>query len=166
VPRDPELGIRDFAEINATMSKMTGIPSSNSLVAATYEQVHQAMPVSANVSGFISSQQMAVTQLAIMYCSVLVDDTTASAAYFPLIDFSADPGVALTPASVVLDPLVENMVGDGIGTQPDDAALRAEVSSLISSLSACSGSCDADQTENVVKAACASVLGSAAMLVN
>ncbi|MEM9624388.1 MAG: LamG domain-containing protein, partial [Pseudomonadota bacterium] len=52
VPRDAELGIRDFAEINATMSKMTGVPKSNGLVAGTFEQVHQAMPVSANVTGF------------------------------------------------------------------------------------------------------------------
>ncbi|MEM9623580.1 MAG: LamG domain-containing protein, partial [Pseudomonadota bacterium] len=96
----------------------------------------------------------------------LVDDTTARAAYFPGLDFNADPSVAFASPNVLLDPLVNNMVGNGISTQPDDASLRAEVTSLVTRLSTCAGACPADQTENVVKGACASILGSAAMLVN
>lgn len=164
-PRDPELGIRDFAEINATMSLMTGIPAANSEVATTYGLVRQAMPVSTSISGFISSQQMGVTQLAIKYCSVLVDDPIARSTYFPGFPFAADSSIAFTDRDLLLDPLINNMVGVGISTQPDLADLRAEVNALVDDLIACGGSCEADRTERVVKAACASVLGSAAMLV-
>ncbi len=165
LPRDPELGIRDFAEINATMSKLTGVPTTDPAVAPTYDQVHQALPVGTNVAGFISSQQMGITQLAIKYCAALVDDTTARAAYFPGVAFGADPATAFADPNVLLDPLWLNIVGGSISTQPDEAAFRAEVAALITALSTCPGGCAADRTESITKAACASVLGSAAMLV-
>ena len=60
---------------------------------------------------------------------------------------------------------MDNMVGSGISTQPDLTDLRGEVDDLMTSLLNCGGSCESDRTERVVKAACASVLGSAAMLV-
>jgi hypothetical protein len=44
-------------------------------------------------------------------------------------------------------------------------AVRTEIESLITRLENCGGSCEPDRTERVVKAACASVLGSAAMMV-
>ena len=160
LPRSPELGLRDFAEINETMSLMTGIPKTNSEVDDTYDLVHQAMPVQPNIEGFISSQQMGITQLAIKYCSVLVDDTSARATYFPGFSFGAAPGAAFADRDLLLDPLVDNMVGNGIGTQPDLVALRAEVNSLVDGL-ILSGT----STETIVKASCASVLGSAAMLI-
>ena len=165
VPRDPQLGIRDFAEINATMAKMTGIPTTNAGVAATYQTVHQAMPVGTNIGGFISSQQMAVTQLAIKYCSELVDDSSARSSFFPAFPFGSDISVAFNDRSLLLDPLISNMVGNSISTQPDLLALGNEVNSLVDALLNCGSSCEADRTERVVKAACASVLGSAAMLV-
>ena len=83
LPLSPEVGVRDFAEINAAMSAMTDVPVSNSEVATTYNTIHQALPVNTGIGGFISSQQMAVTQLAIKYCSVLVDDVTLRHGVFP-----------------------------------------------------------------------------------
>lgn len=165
LPRDPALGIRDFAEINATMSLVTGIDRANTDVATTYGLVRQAMPVSTQIGGFISSQQMGITQLAIKYCSVLVDDTSARASYFPGFPFNADISSAFNDRSLLLDPLIDNMVGNGIGTQPDLTALRDEVNGLVDTLVNCGGNCEPDRTERVVKAACAAVLGSAAMLV-
>ena len=170
LPLSPEIGVRDFAEINAAMSAMTDVPVSNPEVAATYATVHQALPVNTGIGGFISSQQMAITQLAIKYCSVLVDDTTLRATYFPGFPFGTDESTAFTDRTLLLDPLVERMVGNTatitIGTQPDEASLRAEVNSMVDDLIACGGACpEPDRTESIVKAACASVLGSAAVTV-
>ena len=75
MPRSEFAGIRDFAEINATMSRMTGVPHTDPQVAQTYDLVYQAMPVQPSIAGFISSQQMGITQLAIKYCTALVDNT-------------------------------------------------------------------------------------------
>jgi len=165
LPRDPEYGVRNFAEVNATMSKMTGIPLTNSEVATTYSQVHQAMPVGTSIRGFISSQQMGITQLAIKYCSVLVDDPAARAAYFLGFPFGTPANTAFVDESLLFDPLLDNMIGNSIATQPDRVALETELSALVATLTACGAGCAPDRTERVVKATCAAVLGSAAMLV-
>ncbi len=165
VPRDPNVGIRNFAEINYTMSMMTGIPVSNPDIMDTYNRVHQAMPVQTKLIGFISSQQMGITQLAIEYCNALVDDTTSRAAYWPNFDWNEGLTTAFNVRSEVLDPLVANMVGLNINTQPDIVALEGEVNALITRLVNCGGSCEADRVERIMKGACASVLGSAAMLI-
>lgn len=165
--RTPPHGIRDFAEINATMSKITGVPLSNGQVADTYDQVYQAMPVQTGIGGFISSQQMGITQLAIKYCSVLVDDTSLRADFWPAFsDWNATVDVAFGgDRSAVIDPIVDRMVGQGLATQPDVVEVSDSIDELIDRLSACSGSCPAGRVASVMKASCAATLGSAAMLV-
>lgn len=165
LPRDPTIGVRDFAEVNATMAKLMDIDSSTPAVRNTYELVRQAMPVQPAIGGFISSQQMGITQLAISYCSALVDDPTERSSFFPGFDFSAPAASAFGNRSLITDPLMDRLVGTSIATQGDVATLEAEVNDLIDRLTACGGSCEADRTERVVKGACASVLGSATMLV-
>ncbi|MEM7217696.1 MAG: LamG domain-containing protein [Pseudomonadota bacterium] len=161
--RGPDIGIRDFAEIDASMSAITGIPRTNAAVRATFEAVHQAMPVNTNLEGFISSQQMAVTQLSISYCNELLEDTGARSSFFPGMDFDADVSIAFADTGALLDPLITRGIGV-VSSQPDAALVRAELDALITTLTNCGGSCEADRTVRVAKAACAAVLGSAAMM--
>ena len=163
--RSPEMGIRDFAEVNAAMAKLTGIPTTHPDVQGTFDTVRQALPVGTNLTGFISSQQMGVTQLAIKYCSALVDDTTLRAAFFPGFPFGTSHTTAFDDMSLLIDPLMSNLVGTGINTQPAPADFGAEITALVGRLSACGGTCEPDRTERIVKASCAAVLGSAAMMV-
>jgi len=159
VPRDPPAGIRDFLEIHYTMSKLTGIPVSNPEVADTYQRVHQAMPVQTKIAGFISSQQMGITQLAIEYCAVLVDDTQRRQAFWPAFDFTQPASSAFDNRAAAIDPLIDHIVGRNIATQPQVTALTTEVNNLIDRL------LPGGNTTSIMKGACASVLGSAAMLV-
>lgn len=166
IPRGPEIGIRNFAEVNATMSKLTGIPASTPGVLQTYSMVQQAMPVNTNLGGFVSSQQMGVTQLAIQYCSALVDDTGARASFFPGFNFGATPAAAFADRSLLLTPLNERLLGTNVNTQPATTDVNTDINSLIDDLMTCGGgACEADRTERIAKAACATVLGSASMLV-
>jgi len=158
--QDPPTGIRDFAEINATMAKITGIPVSNANVQAVYDRVHQAMPVQPRISGFISSQQMGIAQLAFEYCSTLVDDTTARSAFWPVFPWGAGTATAFNLRTAVTDPLIQATVGLNLPTQPDPVSVAAELNSLIDVL--LTGSAD---TNAIMKGTCASALGSAAMLV-
>jgi len=162
---EPDVGIRTFSEINATMSKMTGVPTTSAGVRATYDAVYQAMPVQPKIAGFISSQQMGVTQLAIQYCNALVDDATLRADFWPAFDFGAPLATAFDDRDAVIDPLFEKVVGSGLVTQPNSTELSAELNSLIDGLSACGGSCEPDRVERIMKGTCAAALGSAAMLV-
>lgn len=164
----PEIGVRNFVEINASMSKATGISMAQPDVAQTFELVKQQMPTLTDIGIFSSSQQMGITQLAIEYCNALVEDNSARASYFGGFDFNAAADVAFdTPAErdQIFDPLITKALGSGLSSQPSDSDIKTELNNLVDRLTACGGGCASDRTETVVKAACAAVIGSAAMLV-
>jgi hypothetical protein len=152
------------------MSELTGVSPQNPAVAATYATIRQSLPTIETIDTFVSAHPVAVAQLSIQYCNALVEDTTARAQYFPGFNFSAAPATALAPASagrtIVLDALVGRMLNSNVGTEPDAAGVRADLETLITRLSTCSGPCAADRTETVVKASCAALLGSAATLLH
>jgi hypothetical protein len=160
------IGLKTFEEINASMSKMTGIPVAQQGVSETYNTVRQQLPTVTDIEGFLASHQMGITQLAIQYCDALVSDTTARAGFFPGFDFGANYTTAFdaTGRSQVIGPLLENLVGDNINTQPTNTAIETELNGLIDKLTVCSGNCGG-RTETIVKASCAAVLGSAVTLI-
>jgi len=163
----PDIGLKTFDEINATMSVVTGIPVTEAAVAATFDRVRQQLPVNDGIETFLSSQQVGVAQLAIEYCNALVEDSSRRTTVFPGFNFSAPAAQAFdTPAerALVVDPLVARMVGQNIGSEPTAAEVRTEVDALMTRLSACGAGCTADRTETIVKASCAAVLGSAVTL--
>jgi hypothetical protein len=171
----PDVGIKTFEEINATMAAITGVSPNNPNVMATFDTVKQALPTIEDINTFVSAQQMAITQLSIEYCNALVEDVPAREALFgTAFDFNeTDMGVAFTPArrDMILDPLLARILNAvpgptpvNLATQPDFNATKAELSSLIDKLTVCGASCPADRTKTVVKAACAAALGNAAML--
>lgn len=166
LPRDPPAGIRDFAAINATLSRVTGVPHTRPEVAATYERVRRALPVDPRLAGFVSSQQMGITQLAIQYCDALVDDSALRSTFWPGFNWSAPLSVAFADRAVAIDPLLDRAVGRDLATQPDRAAVSAELDALIDGLTACGASCEPDRVARVMKGLCAAALGSAAMLVH
>ncbi|HHM04362.1 MAG TPA: LamG domain-containing protein [Gammaproteobacteria bacterium] len=163
-----DIGIRTFGEINASMAAITGVSQTDSNVAATFTTIQQQLPGAENIEGFLSSHQVAVAQLAIEYCNALVDDSSLRSGFFPGVDFGASAATAFDTTAerdAVIDPLLTRVMGTGLSTQPDPAAVKTELNALIDTLAACGGACAADRTATVVKAACAALLGSAVLLV-
>jgi hypothetical protein len=168
VRRAPDVGLRIFDEINATMAELTGVSPARPQVKATYEQVKQALPTVESIDTFVSAHPVAIAQLAIQYCDALVEDPGARATYFRGFDFAAAPAQAFGTAgrAIVLDALVGRMVAQGVATEPDAAQVRGDLDALITRLAACGGSCPADRTKTIAKASCAALLGSATTLVH
>ncbi|HEY8568264.1 LamG domain-containing protein, partial [Microbulbifer sp.] len=178
----PRIGIRRFEQIHAALSSATGISSAHPAVMDTWEKVKQQLPVEADVRGFLAAQQMGITQLAVKYCSTLVDDTTKRAAYFPGFDFSAGAASAFdsdAKRAQIIDPLLENLLGRPItwpaamgghtaqlATAPDESTVRAELNGLIDTMTTCGSGCSADRTPTTVKATCAAAMGSAMILIH
>ncbi|GMG88082.1 LamG domain-containing protein [Biformimicrobium ophioploci] len=176
LPEQPRLGLRRFAQINASLSRATGISTTDPDIAATYDKVRQQLPIDPAIDGFVAAHQMGITQLAVKYCSVLVD-SPERAGFFPGFDFTApaDSAFAGGNDSLIVDPLlkallVEQVSGPAgmahIGSAPEAGAMRAELQSLIGKMTACVAGCDANRTATTVKAACAAAMGSAAILVH
>jgi mono/diheme cytochrome c family protein len=163
----PEIGLRTFEEIAASMAVMTGVPAGDPAVAETYDRVREQLPTVENIEGFLSSHQVGVAQLAIEFCNSLVDDPARRSGYFAGFDFSAPAAQAFdTPAKrdLVVNPLVARAVGSGIASQPSSAEVRSEIDDLITRLTACGAGCAPDRTATVVKSACAAVIGGASTL--
>lgn len=169
-PTDPEpdIGLRNFAEINATLSTITSVPETNANVVQTFNTVRQQLPSSVAVETFVSAQQMGVAQLAIEYCSELVDSSSLRTAFFPGFgNFNIAVSSAFdttTERDQIIDPLFDKAVGS-FDTQPGANEMKAELENLMNLLRSRHASGDATDTQKIVKATCAAALGSAAMLV-
>ena len=105
-----------------------------------------------------------VAQLAFEYCSTLVDDTTGIRdAFWPGFPFGATEATAFSVANraLLIDPLVEQVVGLNLPTQPVPGDVELELNALLDRLIASPG----ENTNAIAKGTCAAALGSAAMLV-
>lgn len=175
LPEAADIGLRTFDEINTSMAAITGVSSRQTGVDTVFETIKQQLPTVENIEGFLSAHQMAVSQLAIEYCSALVDNngTILRTAYFPTFNFSASADSAFDSVAkrdLIILPLIDKVMNTRLTTQPDPAMVISELDDLITILTACanggSPTCATKaRTREVVKATCAATLGSAAMLI-
>ena len=112
------------------MSAVTGIPTTNATVSATYNTYRQQLPVVENINTFLGSHQMAIAQLAMSYCSVLVDTDPG---YFTGFTFSTASTAFDSPTkkAAVIDPLLAAIMNidtldatNNLLTQPDETEVR------------------------------------------
>ena len=174
LPEAPVIGLRTFEEIDATMAAITDVSREQSDVEGVFQTVKQQLPTVADLGGFLSAHQMAVSQLAIEYCNALVENNgqTSPEDYFPGFFPAVAADIAFdtsTKRDLVIQPLITRVMNTNLTDQPDPAVVTSELDNLITKLTACatgaSPTCATIQrTEQVVKAACAATLGSAAML--
>ena len=159
------IGIRTFDEINAGFAGITGVSPAHPDVAATFDAVRRALPASPGIEGFLSSQQMAITQLAIEYCNAMVEDTSLRGVVYPGVDFLSPPSTALDSdgRQALLMPMIDRAFGESLATQPDRDAAVLELDALVSQLAA-TGT-NAERTVTIAKATCAATLGNAALLI-
>lgn len=167
-----DIGVKTFDEINATMSTVTGVPVTHPNVRATYALVRQSLPAVEDLEAFLTSHQIGIAQLAIEYCSVMVDDASLRAQVFPGFDFGQPAAQAYDTGAerdLVVLPMLSRVYGiapgSGLATQPQIDNARLEMDNLITSLTSCGAGCSADRTRTVAKAVCSATLGSAGMLV-
>ena len=159
-----DIGVRTFEQLNQSMSKITGVPTTNTAVRATYLQVQQQLPPVPSIDAFLASHQTGIAQLAIKYCSEMVNSTTARAAFFPALDTSGPASqFAGAGKDILLVPLLQKAFqqqsnGTDLISQPTSSEVRAELSALIDRLVTNGGS-----SANVAKGACAAALGSGAL---
>ena len=171
-PPGPDVGIRDFARINDTMSEVTGVDPSTASVQAAFDDLRQQLPMDTDIRSFVSSHQVGIAKLALEYCSELVDSVSLREAFFGTV-FQFNQPVPTAFASqverdIIINALIDQMIGTALATQPNFAEISPVLNMLIDDLTAgCSAAtCDANRTQTVVKAACSSVLGSAAVTIH
>jgi hypothetical protein len=169
LPAAPDIGIKNFEDINASLASVTGVSPTNASVATTYNNVKQALPTSEAIEGFSASQQAAITQLSVAYCDALVRDTTLRSQVFPAFNFGEGVSTAFNSAAkrdAIIVPLYNRAVGSNLASQPPlgtaatAGSVSEELNNLMDRLTSCSGAGCAT-TATVVTAVCAATLGSA-----
>jgi len=178
--RKPDIGVRTFDEIDAAYSAITGVDRTSYqrggifLVDETYQELRQSLPAIEDVEAFLSSHQVAIAQLAIQYCDAAVEDATIWSGF----NFGAAPNQAFSVGNreSFVEPLIARAVGHSrlgpqIASQPSYTAIYGELAdfpgagnrpeNLINRLLQTPGA----DTRSVAKGVCASLLGSAATLV-
>lgn len=181
LPAAPDVGVRTFDEIGATFAAVLEVDPNTPAVDMTFQELRQSLPAVEDVSTFLSSHQVALAQLAIQYCDAAIGTNTNpnpdTATYWPGFNFDAPAATAFSDANrdAFVNPLIAKVVGQSsagpqLASQPSYAQLHEELATfeaaggrpdnLIDRLLA--GPSD---TRSVAKGVCASVLGSAATLV-
>ncbi len=159
------LAIKNFAEINASLSAMTGVAETNPQVFATYEKVKQQMPVSETISGFLPAHQMAITQLAVSYCNEL---TLNPGNFFGGSLPSYGDLANVSSQNAIINPILDKILvpSDGsLDDQPARATVAGHLQTLINEMRTCSTcSNDANRVREITMATCAAAYSSAIML--
>jgi hypothetical protein len=161
-----DVGVRTFAQVNSTLSLLTGVPASTPAVNATYLAVQQQLPADPTLEGFSSSNQIGVAQLAIQYCNAAVNSPTLQPQVYgttlSATQFTSGPGI-----STVTSALAARVLGSTpMASAPPASSITTELSSLIGKLCATNSCSTLQGTYAVAAAACATALGSADMLIN
>ncbi len=160
-------GLRTFAKIHASMSELTGVAMSQSKVASVYQTILRQLPSDPQLDTFVSSQQMAVTQLGIAYCDAAIEDSALRSTWFPGIDFNqpASSFVSEPNQSSFLNLLLNRLQPLSPTHSAPRPQVTAELTALMTRLAACGTSCDAARSKTIAKAACTAVLASSETLV-
>jgi len=192
LPDAARIGVRTFDEIDASYASILGVDrmmvytndvgDTGAHVDETYQELRQSLPAVEDINTFLSSHQVAIAQLAIQYCDAAIGTNAApnpdaENIVWTSFDFDQAAATAFSVAnrSKFVDPLIARAVGQTSGgpqlsSQPSYAVVNDELavfaggggrpSNLIDRLLA--GPSD---TRAIAKGVCASVLGSAATLV-
>lgn len=167
-PASPDMGVRDFQEINATLSVITGVPTTDMAVNTQYNSLQQSLPASPQIAAFVASEQTAISQLAGTYCSELVGNQSYRDTFFTS---ALDANLNATSASyfgssgptanrnVVINAITANAVGSGVNTSYS-SAITTELNNLLDKIATVA---PATTVSAATSAACSAALGSAAV---
>jgi hypothetical protein len=165
LPASSDIGVRVFNEVNSTMAKLSTVPATNPSVNTTYLSVQTGLPTVYNIQSVSSGAQIASAQLAMQYCQALVNDPVLGPAFFPGMTFAAPPSAAFTTTAgmdLVVQPLINNLMGGNLASQPTPTAVSSELYNLITDLATCGGgACPTGRTATISMAACTAILSSA-----
>jgi mono/diheme cytochrome c family protein len=194
LPDAPEIGVRTFDEIDATYAAILGVNrlmvytnqfgDTGAHVDETYQELRQSLPAVENVNTFLSSHQVAIAQLAIQYCDAAIGtnanpnpDAEGIVWTSFLFDQGRDTAFSAANRSNFVDPLIARAVGQTSGgavlaSQPTYLTVYDEVAAYLDDGNRPDNLIDrlldpasTSNTRAIAKGVCASVLGSAATLV-
>jgi hypothetical protein len=163
----PDYGIATYERINNSFALITGVPITDPVVQPLFESSQQSMPATSLISGFIASQQTAVSSLANAYCSELMANGAQRDAFFGT---GLDSSLTASSSSffgasgsgnraIVINGLVNGAVGTHVSPQAA-SAVQSEVDALLTKIPTVNSAATVTQATIAV---CTATLASAAV---
>jgi hypothetical protein len=170
-----DYGVMSFERFNHSLSRITGVPVTDSVVQAMYLASQQSLPAGPQIGAFVSSQQTAMSSLANAYCREMLAspglrDTFFGSGIEASLTMTANPalqGAALR--QTITSALATNAVGSTVSpassaaiVNESDALLQRIGGTAVNGLPAISVNATVSQA---IVAACTASLSSAAVTV-
>ncbi len=162
----PDFGIATYERVNGTLSRLTGVPTTDPVVQTLFMSSQQAMPATPLISAFVSSEQTAISGLANAYCGEMMASASLRDAFFGTgLDASLGAGASgfFAASGSAQRAIVTNGLANAIGTTaaPQMAsAVQAEVDALLTRVPQINAAATVTQA---TVAACTASLASAAV---
>ena len=155
------MGVKTFAQVNAALATITGVPVSNTKVNTLYNTLQQSLPPTNDITAFLASHQAAIGQLADQYCNVAVT-TPTTGTIFNGVTLPGTPGGFANTQAANQDAFINPLLTRAIGVNVDanaETAVRTELKSLMNTLATTAATGRTAAT--IAQAACTATLGSA-----
>jgi hypothetical protein len=156
-----EVGVKNFEQINSTMSALTGVPTTDANITTVYNDIVIQLPTDNNIKNFLPSMQVAITKLATEYCDRTVETDAYRIKIWKTINFAQGPSTTLTATNktALINQTVERFLGPIEQTEIDKS--KTELLALYDILLSGESLTSNLTTKKVVKGICVATLSSA-----
>lgn len=155
------VGIKNFEQINQTMSAVTGVPITIRDVERVYRDVASQLPSDNDIKSFAANNQVAITKLASEYCDYAVRQSSIRSQIWPNINFGQSPNQSLTTErqNYLVERTMEQFWGSGVLDRNQELVSGLELRTLIIDLLQGAPQ-NSSSTQMVVKGVCIATLAS------
>lgn len=160
--RDEKIMIKHFRQINATMSTLTTIPSSNPQIVTAYTKLESQLPDTNDARSFLPAHQVAITKLSVEYCDAMINSASAIALVLPNIELNRPASEALTTSNreLIFKALIKRFWGNSLDSRPDEGLTLRTLHQLTDQLLANKDVNQPGLTAGTVKGICTAILAS------
>lgn len=160
-------GMKNFSQINETMSVLTGVNPLTPAVLAIYTEVRTSLPSNNDIRSFLASQQSGISKLATEYCDAMMINATLRTAVVPSLNVTALPAAAWSTAArdAVINDFYKAFWPEGTENRPEESQVKGEVSLLIDQLLSSTLPATTASTLNIGKGVCVVFLSSSPVLI-
>ena len=157
-----DVGVKNFEQINETMSVLTGVDAGTNAVQNVYNDLEVQLPTDNSIKSFLSANQVAITKLAAEYCHALVESGNLRGTVWPGFNFGSSPNNVLsnnTQKIQFIDQTLNKFWGMNVGG--DRTSSQLELLSLMNDLLQGENLGNAGTTRTTAKGICTAALSSA-----
>ena len=160
-----DVGVKNFDQINKSMSTLTGLSSTNNNIDSIYQDLKLQLPTENNIENFLASNQVGITKLAAQYCDLAVENNTIRAQIWPGFNCTAAASSSFNTAGKAnfINLTLNRFWGQNID-MPLRSPASTELTSLINDLLMGENMGSSVTTRNVAKGVCITALSSLKVL--